>query len=38
MKQRGFFPHKMDAPDRYNRQRDKRTNGRTDGRNDSQTN
>ena len=29
MKHRRSFPHRMDAPDRHNRQRDKRTNGRT---------
>jgi len=28
MKHRASFPHRMNAPDRHNRQRDKRTNGR----------
>ena len=31
LKNRGSFPHRMDAPDRHNEQRDKRTNERTDG-------
>jgi len=30
MKHRGSFPHRMDAPDRHNGQRDERTNGQTD--------
>ena len=30
MKHRGSFPHGIDAPDRHNGQRDKRTNERTD--------
>jgi len=29
MKHRGSFPHRMDAPDRHNGQRDERTNGRS---------
>jgi len=32
LKHRGLFPHRMDTRDRHNGQRDKRTNGRTDGR------
>ena len=31
MKHRGSSPNRMDVLDRHNRQRDKRTNGRTDG-------
>ena len=34
---RGSFIHRMDAPDRHNGQRDKRTNERTDGRTDGRT-
>ena len=34
MKHRGSFPHRMDAPDRHNGQRDNRTNGRTNRRRD----
>ena len=33
----GLFPHRMDARDRHNGQRDNRTNERTDGRTDGQT-
>jgi len=33
----GLFPHTMDARDRHNGQRDKRTNKRTDGRTDEET-
>ena len=32
LKHSGLFPHRMDARDRHNGQRDKRTNERTDGR------
>jgi len=30
LKHCGLFPHRMDARDRHNGQRDKRTDGRTD--------